>query len=57
MLSSTPKAVLAASCFFFLLNSLSAAPVEEVVKVLQVRQDLGDGDDDGGAITDAIRNG
>lgn len=55
MLSLTPKVILAASCFFFHLKSLSAAPVVEVVKVIQVRQE--NGDDDGGAITDPLRNG
>lgn len=55
MLLSTPRVILAALCFFFHLKSLSAAPVVEVVKVIQVRQE--DGDDDGGAITDPIRSG
>ena len=55
MLSFTPKLILTASCFFLHLKSLSAAPVEEVVKVIQVRQE--DGDDDGGAITNPLRTG
>ena len=56
MHSFTPKLILAASCFFLHLKSLSAAPVEEVVKVLQVRQSE-NGDDDGGAITEPLRRG
>ena len=55
MHSFTPKLILAASCFFLHLKSLSAAPVEEVVKVIQVRQE--NGDDDGGAITNPLRRG
>ena len=50
----TPKLVLAASCIFVHLRGLLAAPVEEVIKVIQVRQD--DGDPDGG-LTDPLRLG
>lgn len=56
MHSLTPKLILAVSCFFLHLKSLYAAPVVEVVKVIQARQ-YEDGDDELGTITNPIRNG
>ena len=55
MHSFTPKFLLTVLCFSSHLKYISAAPVVEVVKVIQARQE--NGDDDGGAITDPLRSG
>lgn len=59
MYPSTTKLLLATLCFYSHLDYVFAAPVavEEVVKVLQVRQDDENDDDENGSIASPIRNG
>lgn len=57
MYSSTFKLILAALCFFSYFGYIFAAPVVEVVKVIQVRQDDENGDDENGSIATPLRIG